>query len=341
VRILFLTDSEPDFGEALLWQGLRDAIGHENLYDYPIKPQFHAGFMEQAPFGPFGWMQDGTPSAWWNKTSLEHCEDGIALDFYDSIVCGSARPVPLGILLRFQEQARGRGIPCILYDGWDHDRIDEKALRLCDIYLKREMKGPSNNPKVKHYPFSIPDALYKSAQQFQWDRERAKIDVLFAMGNSHPKRKQMYYSIKEWQASGKAKLKWECRLLGEVDPALPYPEYLALMDDAKYAISMAGGGEDTVRFWEILGRTGLIHDYPNLSVVQAHCNFFGIGFDALKGHEMTPESIENQIVNYHANAEAFVAEGNRGSYRHKASYRACAVVEMIEEWKGNRDGKPL
>jgi hypothetical protein len=323
MRILFLTDSEPDFGEALNFSGLRDVAGAENVYDYPIKPSYHEGYVESGPYGPFGWF-NGDRVAWKEKTSLDHCKEGLKAEFFDFVIAGSLRGQPIESI---KELYTWKGdTPFVIYDGWDNDFIQEFMLPFCDFYAKRELAAKSDNPKVIHLPFSIPDSLLKTPKQWQEDRQNAEIDVLFAMGDSHPKRRQMYYRIIEWMGSGMAKLRWEARLLGSVDPALPYPEYLSLIDNSKYAISLIGGGQDTMRFWELLGRTGLIHDYPNL-IATSRPSFYGIGFGS--DYEMTPEAIENQILNYHSNAESFVAEGFRIAPRHTASQRARNLIATV------------
>lgn len=325
MKCLFLTDLEsPDYGEGLLWQGLVNVLGAGNVYDYPIKPSFHSGYMEQVPYGPFGWMQEGTPPAWdlieplSLRSVKQHIKDGV----YDFVVGGSMRGEPIENVKELYPLCTEKGIPVAMYDGWDGSHIEEWIFPYCDMYLKRELPAPHDNPKVRHYPFSIPDGILKSEEQWLSDRKKAEIDVLFIMGNSHSKRVEMYYAIKEWMGSGKAKLRWEAYLTGSVDRALPYPEYLALLDNSRFAISLVGGGQDTMRFWEILGRTGLIHDSPNLQILNG---------DSPVGHggPALPEHIEKGILSHPTLFEAMALHTFRKANLHTSTQRARNLIGWI------------
>src|SRR5690349_17651326 len=119
MRVLFLSDSEsPDYGEALAFSGLVACLGYESVYDYPVKPSFHNGYMEQIPYGSFGWMDKGTPPVW------ESPMPGVNLiDFYgfDMVVAGSCRKEPWDALANqgICADARRAGVPIVVCDGWD------------------------------------------------------------------------------------------------------------------------------------------------------------------------------------------------------------------------------
>lgn len=323
-KVLLLTDKDPDFGASFLYGGLALTLGPENVCENPIKPSYHQGFYPPGEYGAFGWLKMGHP--------VHNLEQRPRLD-YDAVILENTRVLQRDneFILCFLDKVRQTGKPIIIHDGEDGPYFMDDQLRLCDFYLKRELAIPHDNKKVIHFPFSCPDQIVKSPKQWREDRAKADIDVLFLMGDSHPMRRQMYYAIKEWQKSPDCKLKWEARLLGSVDPALSYEEYTALIDRSKFAISMRGGGEDTVRFWEILGRTGLIHDWPQLQVTG-----WGMGF-CMGGYRdvpiLSPMGIEALLTDPArlAAIEHLCRKGHAKISQHTNSARVKAMLQEVEE----------
>ena len=77
-RVLVINHPESDYGAAMLWNGLCEVLGPENVYDYPAKlsyhGQVHEGYIlpdgKRGLTAPLHWVP-AWPSAWGDKDPLE------------------------------------------------------------------------------------------------------------------------------------------------------------------------------------------------------------------------------------------------------------------------------
>ena len=149
MKVLFLNHPESDYLEAVLYMGLCEELGADNVVDFPYKPSYHgqthtypstyAG--EEGKTGvtsPFMWMPISSRAA----SSRDWVLSELSASRFDLMIVASPRSVSVSVAVEiFKMLGRDRMPPVVFVDGEDYsdlrwDLIEK--LRPC-IYLKREL----------------------------------------------------------------------------------------------------------------------------------------------------------------------------------------------------------
>jgi glycosyl transferase family 1 len=294
VRVLFLDHPEADFLAAILFLGLYDELGPENVVCYPHKPSYcgqrHAypSCYEQPP-GTVPWhgwsggvhpMGYTDPFAWMPALyNREHSRDEVvaALDAgqFDLVVVASPRDRAVGA---FRDLAgavgRSRLPDVVLCDGEDYWELRTDIAEEIDprVYFKRELMPQMRRSglRIHPLPFASPIPPQESVPK--------DIDILMLGGSTWPDRDR---------ATAALRARFGERLVGGAGIVLEYPDYLAHLARARVAVSVRGHGYDTLRFWEIPSFEGTMLACDVLPIVRPRP--FKDGVHA--GYFRTPEEL--------------------------------------------------
>ena len=262
VKVLFLDHPEADFLSAIMYLGLTQELGAENVIEYPNKPSFH-GIVHRYPAcypvgsqgvqqegaegvtGPFAWMP-AVPAQNWSR---DRVVDGLLGNEFGLCIVASPRRFAVEAFHELSGLVgRNRMPTTVLIDGEDYADIrwDIADPIRPHIYFKRELITRAHgrtDMRIEPCPFASPiGPVHAMALE-----ERPAgvpvvkdIDVMFLGGATWPGRAQVNDALR---ASFGDRV-----LLGG---GRSYPEYLDAIARSKIAISVRGHGYDTLRFWEI------------------------------------------------------------------------------------------
>jgi Glycosyl transferases group 1 len=277
MKVLYLTDPELDYLADQVYDGLCAILGWQNVFDFPRKAAYHdpearVGYLVQNPGHTYG---------------LEDLAGMIRERQVDLAILSSPRRGVVDACRALA--ARVELTPVVLLDGEDDSRIREDLFRSVGaaLYFKREFPigvrrrgGPwfesggrcdSTNliGRTHPLPFSVTGASLSPVRDVRRD-----IDISFVGRASHHKRVRAVRLLKEatdlrfeggvyvnstdrsskvaesWVGAMAAKLIGDPPARGSIQKISP-EEYRALLHRSKMALSVRGGGFDTVRYWEI------------------------------------------------------------------------------------------
>lgn len=267
MKVLFLDHPEADFLSGQVYLGLCQALGPENVVDYPYKKSYH-GVLHEYPSvydrnpggtlwqswqatdqgnvgktGPFSWMIPQPGREWTEDEIVTRIAD------FDVVVLASPRPynsAALSSLIRRIGRDKIRRL--VMMDGEDYTTIrwDFVETYLPSVYFKREMvpdpveiypmqkRSVAGRVRVVPFPFASPLPAFQPVKK--------DIDVLFLGGGTWGGRNDACDALRR---------EFGDRFVGGVGVHYAYPEYLDAINRAKIAICVRGFGYDTLRFWEI------------------------------------------------------------------------------------------
>lgn len=260
MKVLFLDHPEADFLAAMVYLGLCQELGAENVVDYPYKRSYH-GEVHRYPSNyvrdpgsnwdngegvtaPFAWFQ-AQPGREWSRDEVLSRMGEFAL-----VVLASPRRNNVNALL---DLASGRSLPPIVFvDGEDYEEVRWDLLRRIwsRVYFKRELVP---NPKVV---FHADKAIMEGKIPIK--------PISFAAVAEHPRPEGMPFEYDVAllggtnRPGGRAPLEEAIRrvtprhVIGNVG----FDEYLATLAKSRIAIVPRGHGWDTLRFWETLSVEG-------------------------------------------------------------------------------------
>jgi hypothetical protein len=219
VKILYLTDAQPDYLSDDLLYGLRTLLGRE-VVDYPRKDVLYrmssvksmANRLYGRGFHCFG--LDDLPI---DRTDILA---KVSTGYFDLIVNSSGWRIrcPLHPQL-------------IVIDGEDHGKLMPRYAGKVPLYFKRELFAP--RPGVEPILFALPDFLYDNSVLSRTKRYHASFlptsEIRERLAATFPPQ----YSFETWG------------------------EYLADIKQSWFAISPKGAGYDCQRHYEILGHAVL------------------------------------------------------------------------------------
>lgn len=295
MRILYLSDPAPDYLADQIYLGLCRVLGWEQVIDYPWKRTYHdpncrLDYLPQTPGREYG-ADDIT--ALLREKRL------------DLIVLSSPRAANGRMLERIEPGTTLP--PCVLIDGEDDGRVRHDLVRRfgCRAYFKREYRWHESNGlkgrlerwrafqgdqdlfgRTYPLPFSaIPDAAPSPE-----DRPR-DLDISYAARASHPKRLRAWHRLKgaeDLRCEGGlyaestdrqsklmtgfprllVKLRGDPRVtLVQQGTRFTFAEYHRLLRRSKMALSIRGGGFDTLRYWEIpAAKAVLVSEQPDICI---------------------------------------------------------------------------
>lgn len=275
MRVLFVTHPEADYLGYAVYDGLCDALGPENVVDYPEKASYH-GEQDRYPSvyetgkegvtGPFAWAH-ARP---WHANDYPEivAHRGLQRGEFDLVVMESPRSRAVEALRRLV--AMGAQLPqrVVLLDGEDHTRWASSTISEFGVglYLKRELLvgAPPVIGSCRIEPLSL--AAYQS---LAWPVDPATIDVLCAVGATHPAREAVADVVR--------------RLPGiRVDmERCGWGEYIEKIRQSRIVVAPRGFGYDTMRRWEVPGAGGallLAEQLPLAEhaplVADVHCDYY-------------------------------------------------------------------
>ena len=290
MRVLFLTDPAPDYLADLTYIGLCRILGNEHVVDFPSKQTYHE------PHHRVHYIPQVAAHGYGEQDILALLRGGA----FDLAILSSPRAAVVAALRGLAKHVSLP--PLVLLDGEDDSSIREDLWEQSGavLYFKRELH---KNRKVKHRErlMALSLSIVRDQLPTYAPAERV-LDVSYAGRVSHPRRKQAVDLL-----SGAPNLRFEgylyadntdrqskiltglprlwAKLMG--DPLVPVhrrgtkldPEaYYQLMTRSKMALSVRGGGFDTLRYWEIPAmNTVLLSEESDIEIV----NNFVHGYSAL------------------------------------------------------------
>jgi len=318
-RVLFLTESRPHYGLDVLFDGLSRVLGADRVVEYPCKHSLHNGELMSHTNYPvaFSWPRADVDDA----ATLRALSEG----GFDLILVGALEIAHSAALAEALAAAPAR---CVVVSV---DAEDDCTLRLEDrapfvdlwrpcLQFKRELlKCLPVAPGLLPLPFSYPDDLVAA------EITGARTTEIFWAGA---------------EEAG-ARRAWLDKLRAITPmPALGYvsqTEYRERLRHSRLGLSLAGGGFDTVRYWEIPAQGAALiserlpiripHDFQDMR----EAIFFDSPRDfaeRLRYVEAHPECIEEIRLRGHAHLRE----------HHTASARACQLLGWIAEVRDLQQG---
>lgn len=346
MRILYLTDSSPDYLADLLYVGLCRVLGAGQVVDYPYKALYHdplyrVHYAPQIPGCPY---QE---------------EEVLALlrdKQFDLAILSSPRPGAI----RAWESFSHCGVmpPLVLLDGEDDATIRRELFHRyhCALYFKREYRLHRDGGLcglVRRFSRSRADvALAQRTHPLPLAVALdtlpvipivpRDVDVSYAARISHPKRRQaveilrrahgigfqggVYAEAEDRQSkilSGLSRLL--IKLTGDPPVTavqrgtkLSQAEYYGLLGRSKMALSIRGGGFDTLRYWEVVASGALLlSEQPDIEIP----NNFVHGQQALFFRPDLSDLVD-LVRTYASDARACAAMASEGR-KHLLQYHTC------------------
>lgn len=346
MRVLYLCDAAPDYLADQLYVGLTRVLGAAQVIDFPWKAVYHdpsrrLAYLPQIP----GTRHDAEAVA-----SL--VRDGRV----DLLILSSPRAAagPTADALR----ALPRLPPCVLVDGEDDTDVrDEIVTRFrAVLYFKREhrwypeadLRGRvarwwafRHQPDLAGRTYPLPFSVIPGAVTMpdEWPRS---VDLSYVARASHPKRVRawqllqtvrdlrcesaLYAEPTDRQSKLRAgfprllvKLKGDPRVAeAEQGTRLSFDAYHQLLRRSKMALSIRGGGFDTLRYWEIVAaKTVLVSERPDISIP----NNFEHGTHALFCKPDLSDLLN--LVRAYARDDAALAAMAAKAHEHLLRYHTC------------------
>lgn len=263
MTILYLEHPEADFLSAMVYLGLCEILGADEVVVYPFKRSYHGEthyYPDQysdvpRPGGvtaPFDWFTAPPGGREWSRDEV------IAnISNFHLIVLASPRKVNVAALTDLIQAVGRDKLPhLVILDGEDYSRIrtDLIARFRPRTYFKRELlPGAGGDCRILPCPFAS-----QLAERSAVDKT---IDVFFIGGNTWPARVQACDALQ--RAFGD-------RFVGGMQRHVPYAEYIDTIASAKVAISVRGWGNDTTRFWEIPSTPETLLVADKLPMIKPH-----------------------------------------------------------------------
>jgi hypothetical protein len=274
VKILYLTDPYPDYLADQIYTGLCKVLGWKYVVDFPFKAIYHdpekmVWYLPQVP----------------GENYLEEDIVGLLREKYFDFICiSSPRQGQLGVLKLLSSKLKLP--PIVIIDGEDDACIRyEIAEAYCvRLYFKREYIW-ANGRKVRRLrdfynyvrsfrynkelfrithplPFSAILESIPRAEKVQKDTDVSFRGFVWSKGSRKRARTfQILQQLKSVRFSGGiyTPKDMSCRMA----PG----EYYLEIQRSKLAVSIRGGGFDTLRFWEIPAcKTLLLSERPDICI---------------------------------------------------------------------------
>ncbi len=290
MKVLYLTDAERDYLADQIHDGLCAVLGRDCVIDFPRKEHYHQSASKQAN------------SVSEVELTVARVASLIREGTIDLLVVSSPRA---GAVRACLELASLESLPPVVFlDGEDDRHIrDELARSLrAGLYFKRELPlnaeatgsrsrwsddavASSSATRVYPLPFSVTTAELEPLVEAVRD-----VDVSFVGRASHRKRVRAVKLLAEardirfeggiyaeptdrsskltdsWFGIIAAKLRGDPPGQGS-SAKLGREAYRSLLARSKTALSVRGGGYDTIRYWEIVAsKTPLIAEAPDIVI---------------------------------------------------------------------------
>lgn len=348
MRILYLTENLPDYLSDQIYVGLWKILRPEQVIDYPYKTHYHDSthrlhYISQVPG---------------RRYEEDEILDLLRSKYFDILVLSSSRRGGVAVLDTLSRKVTLP--PRVLIDGEDDACIRQELFYQHGfaLYFKREFRtgwnvslsrrvefGGDQNLFARTYalPFSIDLDTLPSPQGVRKD-----VDISYVARASHPKRLEavrllgsshglrfeggLYAEPTDRQSKLRkgiprllTKLKGDPVVTSEqLGKRLSSTEYYALLARSKMALSLRGGGFDTLRYWEVAAsKTLLVSEKPDIVIP----NNFEHGRHALFCRSDLRDLVD-LVQNYVGDEKKCLAMADAG-YAHLVNYH---TVERRAEY---------
>ncbi|GKS59008.1 hypothetical protein YTPLAS18_25350 [Nitrospira sp.] len=295
MKLLYVAAAAPDYLADQLYVGLCRVLGVSAVIDYPWKGVYHdpdrrLAYLPQVVTSRYG--QDDIVSLVRDRK-------------IDLMVLSSPRASEEPLADELSQMAECP--PCVLVDGEDDSRIRHEVVERfrCRLYFKREyrwhpassLKGRLDrwksfrkNPWLFERTFPLQFSAIRTVK-LEEERRTRDVDISFAARISHPKRLRAWTLLHQTEgikvegslyaeatdrqsklASGLPRLLIKLRgdprvTVAQRGTRLGFEEYHDLLARSKIALSIRGGGFDTVRYWEIVASKALlVSEEPDICI---------------------------------------------------------------------------
>jgi hypothetical protein len=233
-RILFLIHPAPHFGLDVLFEGLCEVLGSEQVCDWPFKPTLHGEQPALLGNYPCAFNQTGVPLA------APEIIQQLKVRQFDLLLFGDGeRELPAEETRAMVHAARDAGIPVVFVDAMDECadmRPDVMAhLRVpdFDLYFKREMANFLDyGPGVYPLPFGFAESKIRP--------------------HAFPRDIPLFWAGHRRFGLRRLLLEYLERRMGlDLSKSYPTEEYADRIGHSRLGLSLFGKGYDTVRYWEL------------------------------------------------------------------------------------------
>lgn len=311
-RVLVLSHESSDYGMDTLYDGLCQALGVENVVEYPWKPTLHGRDKDAAVSYPC-WFDYPGDARTLDELVVELRDGRFDLIVFADFVWRKNRAE----VHRMIEAAPD--VPVVAYDSWDDGSATQDSAReylggrAIAAYFKREMLACLDYGENAYpLPFGYPDRHVPTQVP-----ERRTTDLFWAGKRLFGTRSLYLDYLRD--------------VLGRsLDQKLTQEEYREAISQARIGLSFFGFGFDTVRYWELAAHGCMIlAERPPIRIPR---NFIegesAVFFDDL------PE-LEEKLAYYLAHGDEAERIGRAGRElfmrHHTASARARQFLGRIEE----------
>lgn len=261
MKILFICDPGLDCGEYMLFNGLCNVLGEQNVVTYPFKGSYYGltdyGYELENDYGS-GNMGFTAPEQYmasrhlnyWNKEAIIK-----NIDIFDLIIMGSCRIVALKALRGLKKEIKEFSVPLVIHESEDYedirtDIVDEFKPQL---YFKRTLRKDGKNnfmDRCKIPILPVPLSAVLNTAPFVDEKEKT-YSVWFINGDTFPVRREVYKKLIEMN-----RVDMICKIISHNIPAtwydkLPYRAYMTTIGKSKIAIAPRGWSCDAQKRVEI------------------------------------------------------------------------------------------
>lgn len=236
-RAIFVTCQRGDYMSSVLWDGLNEVLGSENVRDAARSPCLHPTALNEEPPGDPNLNVGRHPKAWNNF--LGDTEGNFDLMvIVDAFLCDYSD-------WKWPDSLRARlrpGAKIVFVVGLDSWEWEPTPTFPVDAVFRREILP--GHPYRGH-----PRSLMMAAPSRWFGHSKVEdsaryLDVFYSGNPSSPVR---------WEvASMMFQTKKKHRSLGATVAGVPYRTYFQFLREAKLALCPPGAGSDCIRQWEVV-----------------------------------------------------------------------------------------
>jgi hypothetical protein len=345
MRVLFLAENRPDYLQAIVYHGLVQLLGAENVIDYPPVDRFHEKVHEDRAFPmlSFDYPRHG-------ETTLEELIPDV-----DAVVVGAISPSTTADARTILER-RSRPVVAVI-DGDDGLHV-RGIVNHADVYFKREtlrrgFRQAARMPARRlyhraHYPdrwrdpylrevgvatalsrrtvplpYGIIDVGYEPVPLDEYD-------VAFFGWPSNPVRVAVMEQLEQLRSEGVR----VAAAFGtqEKKRTVIWRDYMRALSASRIGISLPGLGQDTYRYWEVPYAGSLLLGNPPATVIPQN---FRQGEEAIFAR---PEHMGRRVLELLESDTRPLADAGRSALLrfHTSVHRATTVLEHLTHVRGRR-----
>jgi hypothetical protein len=296
MKVLYLTDPKPDYLADQLYEGLCSVLEWRNVIDFPTKPLYHRPCERSLSLtqNPGHDLNAGDVSSMIREHRI------------DLTIVSSPRSSALDALRTLGGRNDATPVVLLDGEDDDRIRADVAHSVAAGLYFKREYKKPVRTDANGGWspPATLPEGSRLEGRIFPLPfsataaslaeglPQTRDVDISFVGRASHRKRVRAVNLLRrmkgirfeggvyldETDRRSKLAASWLGVITAKVigDPPAPawarnaqlsLEDYRALLYRSKMALSVRGGGFDTVRYWEIVAsKTLLVSEPPDIVI---------------------------------------------------------------------------